>query len=101
MKATHVRVVEEVVSVKRLTTALITLTLTTALAAVTLSMTIRSAPQLRTTLAQALIALSMAGLVLLAAFGSRRRGTETVGEGREPSSRRAKAVCTFSDVAAN
>jgi hypothetical protein len=56
-----------------------TSTLATALAAVLLSLTLGSEPQLRTTLTQIMIALSLAGFVLLASMGGRRRGAETVG----------------------
>ena len=91
----------EVVSLKRLNTVLMTITLATALAAGVLSLTIRSAPQARTTLVEAMIVLSMAGLVLLAAFNRRTSGPETVGGGRMPAPQREKAPCTFSDVAAN
>ena len=91
----------EVVSLKRLTTVLTTVTLVTALAAALLSATIQSAPQVRMTVAQALIVLSMAGLVLLAAFGRRHRRPETVGEVRTPSAEQGHHPCTFSDVAAN
>ena len=86
---------------KRLTAVLMTLTLATALAAVILSLTLRGEAQLRTTLTQILIVASMAGFVLLAALGNRRRGTETVGQGRASSGQRTQQVCTFSDVAAN
>ena len=86
---------------KRLTAVLMALTLAAALAATLLALTLSSELQLRTTLTQILIALSMAGLVLLAAFSGRRRGTETVRLGQAPSSRRTHKSCTFSDVAAN
>ena len=86
---------------KRLTTVLMALTLAAALAATSLALTLSSELQLRTTLTQILIALSMAGLVLLAAFNGRRRGTETVGRDQVPSSRHTQQSCTFSDVAAN
>ncbi len=86
---------------KRLTVVLMTLTLATALASALLALTLSSEPQLRTTLTQILIVLSMAGFVLLAALGQRHRGAETVGQGLTPSGQRTQRVCTFSDVAAN
>ena len=86
---------------KRSTTVLTTLTLVTALAAALLSITIKATPQMRTTLAQALIVLSMAGLVLLASFSGRHGRMETVGTRRETSSGERGQKCTFSDVAAN
>ena len=86
---------------KRLTAVLMTLTLATALAAVLLSLTLGSEPQLRTTLTQILIALSLAGFVLLASLGGQRRGAETVGQGHGISGQRSQQVCTFCDVAAN
>ena len=61
---------------KRLTTILMTLTLVAALAATLLSLTMQSSPQQRALVSQVLIAVSMAGLVLLAAFGGRRRRPE-------------------------
>ena len=86
---------------KRSTAVLTTLTLSAALAATSLALTLGSELRLRTTLTQVLIALSMAGLVLLAALGGRRRGTETVGLGQASSDRLRHQTCTFSDVAAN
>ena len=86
---------------KRLTAVLMALTLAAALAATSLALTLGSELHLRTTLTQIMIALSMAGLVLLAAFGGRRRGKETVGRSQALSSRRTQQSCTFSDVAAN
>ena len=86
---------------KRLTTVLMTLTLVTALAAALLSMTIQSTPQLRTTLTQILIVLSMAGLVLLASFSGRHGRMETVGTRRDIPAGDRRPTCTFSDVAAN
>lgn len=86
---------------KRLTTVLMTLTLATALTAALLSLTLRSETQLRTTLAQVLISVSMAGIVLLAAIGGRRRGTEAVGQERVKTGQQTQSACNFSDVAAN
>ena len=87
---------------KRLTTVLMTLTLMTALAATMLTLTIRSGMHQRTTLAQVLIVLSMAGLVLLASFSRRRGDAVAVSGGRLPSERHTmRQSCTFSDVAAN
>ena len=87
---------------KRLTTILMTLTLVAALAATLLSLTMQSSPQQRALVSQVLIAVSMAGLVLLAAFGGRRRRPEAaVSPGRDAPGKGNPTPCGFSDVAAN
>ena len=98
MKATYMG---EVIPLKRTTAILMTLTLVAGLASALLSLTIQSAPQLRVKLSQILIAVSMAGIVLLAAFGRRSRRYEAVGEGTTTPEKRPQKACTFSDVAAN
>ena len=91
----------EVVPLKRTGTILMTLTLAAALASTILSLTIRSASQLRTTLSQILIVASMAGVLLLIALGGRRGHPEAVREGKIAVAKGAGQPCTFSDVAAN
>jgi len=87
---------------KRMTTILMTSTLVTALSAAALSLTLHSPPQQRALLIQILIVLSLAGLVLFASFGYRRRRMATVtGEGWKIPEKGSQKPCTFSDVAAN
>ena len=92
---------EEVVSLKRMTTILTTLTLVAALSAAMISLTIQSPPGFRVSLSQILIAVAMGGLFLLAASGGRRKRPEVAVTGRGSPGKRPQQACTFSDVAAN
>ena len=86
---------EEVVSLKHMTTILTTLTLVAALSAAMISLTIQSPPGFRASLSQILIGVAIGGLFLLAVSGGRRKRPEAEVTGRGSPGKRPQQLYLF------